>query len=290
MFDLFDTVPEAMPIFAAAGALIGEDSRAFLASATDAALHANRTSQLLCVARALMAAASLELPSSFLVAGYSVGEMAAWGVAGFWSFRETLHLTATRAELMDAAGGEDDALGFVRGLAHAHVLRLVDQFHCAIAILNPGQLFIIGGARKQISLCCDAALAEGAVAARPIAVNVASHTPQLADAVDPFLAALKATPLSRPSQGISFIGVAGAAVISGADDLAGLAGQIATTIDWATTLEALIERGVDRVLELGPGKALAEMARTAYPALNARAVDDFHSLSGVDAWIASDRR
>ena len=50
-------------------------------------------------------------------------------------------------------------------------------------------------------------------------------------------------------------------------------------------LEALVERGVDRILELGPGTALADMVRGAYPAMQVRAVDDFRSIAGIKAWI-----
>lgn len=61
---------------------------------------------------------------------------------------------------------------------------------------------------------------------------------------------------------------------------------MATTIDWAAVLEALVERGVDRVLELGPGTALADMMRSRYPTVEARCVDDFRSEAGITNWLA----
>ena len=282
MLDLFADDPRSAPVLNEASALLGEDIRAVLRSAD---LHANRTSQILCVARGLVAAACLEPIGPAVVAGYSVGEMAAWGVAGIWSPERTLRLTAVRAEAMDAAGGPDDGLGFVRGLPRDRVAALVAKFGCAIAIVNPGDLFVIGGARALVERCCGAALDVGAMAARPIAVHVASHTPRLSAAVAPFRAALDASDATRPARGRTLIGAADASVVSGAGGIPGLAGQVDTTIDWAATLEALVERGVDRVLELGPGTALADMVRAAYPALDVRAVDDFRSVAGITAWI-----
>jgi [acyl-carrier-protein] S-malonyltransferase len=47
----------------------------------------------------------------------------------------------------------------------------------------------------------------------------------------------------------------------------------------------MVEAGVDTVLELGPGAALATMVRTSYPALRVRAFDDFRSLDGVRDWL-----
>lgn len=285
MFDLFAGQPAAAPVLAEAGALLGQEVGTLLRDASEAELYANRTSQILCVARALVAAACSAPPRPYLVAGYSVGEMAAWGVAGVWTPEQTLGLTAARAEAMDAASSAEDGLGFVRGLARERVDALVARFECAIAIINPALLFVIGGARAQVARCCAAALDEGAVAARPIAVNIASHTPRLSGAVPPFRAALDASAPRRPYPGVTLIGAADASIVSGTRGVPGLAAQVATTIDWAATLEALVERGIRQVLELGPGSAIADMARGAYPALDARSVDEFRTLDGVAAWI-----
>ncbi len=286
MLDLFVDHPAAAPILAEASTLLGRDIRTSLKSADDATLFANRTSQILCVARGLVAAACLAPALPFVVAGYSVGEMTAWGVAGIWSPARTLKLTAARAEAMDSACGADDGLGFVRGLARDRVETLVAQFDCAIAIVNPDRVFVIGGARERVERCCAVALEEGAIAARPIAVHIASHTPRLSRAVAPFRAVLDASEPARPVPGRTLIAAADASAVSGAGGIAGLASQVDTTIDWAATLEAIVERGGSRFLELGPGSALADMVRATYPMLDARAVDDFRSIAGVEAWIA----
>ncbi len=285
MLDLFANEPAAAPILTEASAVLGQDIVSLLQTASDTDLHGNRTSQILCVARGLAAHACLALAEPYLVAGYSVGEMAAWGVAGLWAPERTLRLTAIRAEAMDAASGADDCLGFIRGLTRERVEALVVRFDCAVAIVNPAQLFIIGGTRADVERCCAAAMDESAVAARPIAVRVASHTKRLSSAVAPFLDALKASEPQRPVRGRTLLGAAEAAIVTGGRDLLGLASQIDTTVDWAATLEALLERGVDRILELGPGGALADMVRATYPQLDVRSVDDFRSLDGIAKWI-----
>ncbi len=286
MLNLFADEPAAAPILAEASAVLGQDIRTLLQTADDATLFANRTSQILCVTRGLVAQACLAPTTPFIVAGYSVGEMTAWGIAGIWSPQHTLRLTAVRAEAMDAASGHDDGLGFVRGLPRGRVEALVARFGCAIAIVNPDLLFVIGGAREHVARCCTTALGEGAMAARPIAVHVASHTSRLANAVAPFRAALEGSDPGRPSRNHTLIGAADASIVSGARHMAGLARQVDTTVDWAATLEAVLERGVDRILELGPGTALADMVRTVNPALDVRAVDDFRSVSGIRTWMA----
>ncbi len=289
MFHIFEGARAADPIFDAAAALLGQDPRQFVAEAPSEALYANRASQLLCVTSALVAAACLA-PPPLIVAGYSVGEMAAWGVAGVWSAETTLRLTARRAELMDMAdsGG---GLGFVRGLDRAEVEALVPEFRCAIAIVNPDRLFIIGGDRADIAACCDEALSRGATSARPIEVHVASHTQRLTPAVALFDQALRDSIAVRPAPGRDLLSASsGRLVGEPATGLFGLAAQLATTINWAEALNALVERGVERMLEIGPGDALSGMVRSAYPTLAVRSLDDFRSIDGARNWIAAGGR
>ncbi|TWB34564.1 acyltransferase domain-containing protein [Nitrospirillum pindoramense] len=288
-FDLLAEVPAAEAVLAAATVVLGVHPVEFCRTAPDDALHANREGQILCVTRALATAAALfpeGAPADTLVAGYSVGEMAAWGVAGVWSAADTLALVDQRARAMDAAGGPDDQLAYVRGLPRAAIEDLARRFDCAIAIVNPDQLFVVGGTRPATEAFCAAALAQGAARAAPMAVRVASHTPRLAGAVAPFAAALEATPAARPTLGL--MTASGARrVINPSQALAGLARQVAEAIVWADVLDALGERGVTTVLELGPGRALADMAAAVLPNADVRAVDDFRTIGGVRAWLAS---
>jgi [acyl-carrier-protein] S-malonyltransferase len=189
---------------------------------------------------------------------------------------------------MDKADGGSGGLGFIRGLDRNAVERLVAEHGCSVAIINPDRLFVIGGARVDVAGCCAQALIAGAASARPLAVNVAAHTPRLSAAVEPFASALLS---SRPADGVSgrtLVGASDGGVIASiAQGAAGLAKQLANTVDWAGALEALVERGADRLLELGPGAALSDMMRRAYPALPVRSLDDFQTLAGARAWLSA---
>jgi [acyl-carrier-protein] S-malonyltransferase len=78
-------------------------------------------------------------------------------------------------------------------------------------------------------------------------------------------------------------------VLNGPAAVGKLASQLSQPVQWAACLEACVEAGVDVFLELGPGRALAEMAASAYPGVAARSVDEFKSLDGVRAWLARPR-
>jgi [acyl-carrier-protein] S-malonyltransferase len=59
-------------------------------------------------------------------------------------------------------------------------------------------------------------------------------------------------------------------------------------LEWASCLDGMAEAGVSRILELGPGRALANMARSQPLFAEIRAADDFKTLDGMKRWIAHD--
>ena len=290
MFSLVADRPEAAAIFEEATRLLGEDPRHLVQNATSDRLATNRTSQILSVTAALTMHACIQdaLPEHLTVTGYSVGEMAAWSIAGIWTAATALRLTDERARTMDVAGGIGGRLGYVRGLRRVAIERLTESHHCAIAITNPGDLFIVGGREPDVIAVCAAALAAGAARADLLAVKIASHTTHLATAVAPLRAALATEILAEPIAGhLLLAGGDGERVVAVATAAAKLADQVATPVDWATTLDVLSKSGVDRALDLGPGHALAEMAREALPDVQSYAADAFRSVAGIRKWLAT---
>ena len=84
MFDLFAGCALAEPIFKAAAEQLGQDPRRFVHDTNPDALFADRVGQILCCTRALATWSALDvaLPERAIIAGYSVGELAAWGKRG----------------------------------------------------------------------------------------------------------------------------------------------------------------------------------------------------------------
>ena len=62
--------------------------------------------------------------------------------------------------------------------------------------------------------------------------------------------------------------------------------RIFHTVQWAHCLEGCVEAGASVFFELGPGRALNEMAAGAYPDISARSLADFRTLQGARAWLA----
>lgn len=287
-FALTEDARQAEALFAQATRLLGSDPRALVRSTETASLHRNRTGQILCVLQALAAAAALRKvwPARLIVAGYSVGEVAAWSVAGLVEPAIALDLAAERAEAMDAASREHDGLLFVRGLSRAAIGVLCARYDAAVAIVNPGDGYVLGGDR--LDGLAEEARQAGAARVTRLAVAVASHTPRLESASTTFrqrLARIRVP--SRPPPGIRLLsGIDGSAVLDTQSGLDKLAAQIAQTVQWEACLESAVEAGATVFLELGPGRALAEMAAGAHRGIASRSLDDFETLQGARTWLA----
>jgi [acyl-carrier-protein] S-malonyltransferase len=290
-FDLVAGQAAAEPIFAAAKAYLGEDPRELILTRDADELSTNHISQMLSVTAALATHACIAdaLPQPIVVAGYSVGEMAAWSMAGVWTAEEALRLTDVRARLMERVAGSHGRLGYVRGLDQDTLQRLARKHRCAIAIKNPGLLFVVGGAEPDVIALCQDAAARGAPRTGLLAVKIASHTAPLEPACAPFQQALQASQHSAiANRRILLAGGDGERIFSTTNAMAKLAHQIARPIDWSATLEALAELGADRVLDLGPGHALAEMMHAVAPSIGAYSGDGFRTLGGLRNWIAAE--
>ncbi|MGS0893312.1 malonate decarboxylase subunit epsilon [Burkholderia stagnalis] len=288
MFDLTGAAPRAETLFARAADLLGDDPREWVRRASPDALRENRAAQILCTVQALAAAALFDAvwPRRRCVAGYSVGEVASWSVAGMLDSHDALDLADARARAMDAASGGDERMVFVRGLSRARLAQLCDGRDAAIAIANPGDAFVVAGRQADVDAVADDASRDGALRVAPVCVRIASHTRRLAAAVPVFRASLAAVRVRRPPPGARlFSGIDGASVLEVDAGLDKLARQIAEPVEWAACLAACVEAGATAFLELGPGRALAEMASGAYPALPARSLADFRSVDGVAHWL-----
>ncbi len=222
-----------------------------------------------------------------IFAGYSIGELAAWGAGGLLDASVTLDLAARRAEAMDAATHAGDGLIFVRGLSREEVGRLCERHGAAIAIVNPGDAFVIGGGREALGRLAEDARAMHAARIVALPVEVASHTKRLAAASAVFRETLHlASVVFPPRSGARILsGIDAAPVVSLETGLDKLAAQISQTVQWADCLQACVEAGATGFLELGPGHALSGMAVEIGSGLPARSLDDFRSLQGVRAWL-----
>jgi len=247
----------------------------------------NRIAQPAIVAATLAMWRALQatIATPALVAGYSIGELSAYGVAGALAPEDVIKLAVERARLMDACVTDDAAQGMVAlsGMPSGTVDALLASTGFYPAIVTGDDALVAGGPAAQRDALASAAIAAGGHAT-VLPVAVASHTPLLTGAVAPFAVLLAHAQWRVPAFPV-LSGITAEPVFDTAKALAELPRQIAEPIRWRECMDALSEAGVTVALELGPGAALARMLQSRNPNIACRSVTEFRSLDGIRAWV-----
>ena len=282
MLPWLDRQPEAGPVLAAMAQRLGAGWRSRLDD--PAWLQANAIAQPLLTGIGIAAwqVLAARLPRPAAVAGYSVGELAAFTAAGVFDADAALALAAARAQAMDdSAAGRDGGLLAVQGPRALALAQACSDVSIAIRISD--ERAIVGGTAAALHA---AAARWGTAGLRCtwLPIGVASHTPTMAPAATAFAGRLAALEL-RPAQTAVVCNFTGAATRSPAALAAALAGQIASTVRWDDCMDCIAERGASCVLEVGPGTGLAAMWRDRHPHIPARSVDEFRGPDGVLRWV-----
>ena len=204
------------------------------------------------------------------VAGHSVGELSAYVAAGVLEEEQGLRLVHLRSRAMAAACAEvDGTMAAVLGLDE-ETLRLI----CAevsypdsvveLANLNaPGQV-VISGERGAVNRAVQRAKAAGA--RRVLFLNVGGpfHSTYMRPAAAALAGAVDAAPF-RPAR-LPVIGNVTGREVRSLDELrAELSVQMYSPVRWTDSMRRLAELGCDRFLVLGPGEAVAGLARRTLP-------------------------
>lgn len=247
---------------------------------------ANRNAQPLVTGLSIAAWQCLadRLPAPAVVAGYSVGELAAFCAAGVLEPATALSLAHERADAMErAAAGRPMGMLAVHGLPPQELEPLCRRHDLALAIRLGHDSVIVGGLAPELAAAEAQLLAAGARTTR-LAIQVASHTPWMAEAVAHFAHRLSDVTFAPPRAAVvcNFTAATGR---TPADLARCLAGQLASPIHWDACTDAIAERGARCVLEVGPGTTLSALWRARRPDIPVRSVDDFRSPEAVVAWV-----
>ena len=218
-----------------------------------------------------------------IVAGYSVGELAAFACAQMLDVESAVALAAQRAALMDAAvAGMNTGLLSVSGIAVSWVLALDARLDCAIHIAADHGIYAGEGAVLDN---CSQLLTDRGATCKRLDVRVASHSRWMAPAAAQ-LAQVLPTYAWAQAQCPVALDATGCATRQTHALQKGLAAQLCTTVQWAACMDTIAEKGVRCVMEIGAGSALAKLWNARHADIPARSVDDFRDAAGAARWIA----
>lgn len=203
--------------------------------------------------------AGLGSPEADFMAGHSLGELAALVAAGCLSERDGLELVALRGRLMQESGeqaGDGGMLALLGTGAAGHASELAEAHGLTVANDNSPQQVILSGALDALpGAAADAT--EIGLRATELPVTGAFHSPMMAAAVPEFAAALERVEITTPR--VTVLSAVSAAPFE--DVRAQLAQALTMPVRWRETMLALHELGVDRFVEVGPGRVLIGLAK-----------------------------
>jgi malonyl CoA-acyl carrier protein transacylase len=193
------------------------------------------------------------------LAGHSLGELAALVAADSLSERDGLELVALRGRLMHEAGekaGDGGMLALMGAGAADHAPALAEAHGLAVANDNSPQQVVLSGEKEALP-GAGAVASEFGLRAVELPVTGAFHSPMMAAAVPEFVAALDRVEVKPPSTVVF-----SAVTAEPFDDIrAGLADALTMPVRWRETVLALHDHGVDRFVEVGPGRVLTGLIK-----------------------------
>jgi malonyl CoA-acyl carrier protein transacylase len=175
------------------------------------------------------------------------------------SERDGLSLVALRGRLMQEAGetaGDGGMVAILGANAAEHAPELAADLGLSVANDNSPQQVVLSGARDRLP-GAEQAAREAGLRAMILPVTGAFHSPMMASAIAPFEAALNDVEISETAST-----VISAVTAAPFDDVrARLVEALTGPVRWRETLLTLHDRGVERFVEVGPGKVLSGLAK-----------------------------
>ncbi|EID4423154.1 ACP S-malonyltransferase [Vibrio vulnificus] len=219
------------------------------------------------------------------LAGHSLGEYSALVCAGVIDFQEAIKLVELRGQLMqEAVPAGTGAMYAIIGLDDEAIAKACEEAEqgevvSPVNFNSPGQVVIAGSkdaVERAGALCKEA----GAKRALPLPVSVPSHCALMKPAAEKLAVALESIEFKAPQlpviNNVDVVAETDPAKIKDA-----LVRQLYSPVRWTESVELMSSQGVEKLLEMGPGKVLTGLTKRIVKSLEAAAVNDVASLDAV---------
>ena len=299
MLDAWGTHPAVRQALSEASDALGEDLGALIAQGPKEALALTTNTQpVMLVAgvaayRVWMAEVGV---APQVVAGHSLGEYAALVAAGSLTLAQAAPLVRLRAQAMqEAVPVGMGAMAAILGMEPERVAALCQEISASLdpqsgevveaANFNDSAQTVISGSKAAVERACELLKAQGAKRALLLPVSAPFHCALMRPAADKLAQHLAQVDLQPPA--IALINNIDVAVETDPARIRdALYRQAFGPVRWLQTVQAIKARGLEHLVECGPGKVLAGMVKRIEPAMTALAVFDPASLADTQAQLA----
>jgi [acyl-carrier-protein] S-malonyltransferase len=220
-----------------------------------------------------------------VIAGHSVGEIAAYAIAGMISADDAVALAATRGtEMAKACADEPTGMSAVLGGDEAEVLAALADLDLVAANRNAAGQIVAAGRLDALRKLAENPPAKARV--RALATAGAFHTEFMASALDGYAAAVSgvATADSLAPSVTLLSNADGKPVSSAADAMDKLISQLTQPVRWDLCTEWMrgaTENPVSAIVEFPPAGTLAGIAKRELRGVPTHAVKSPADLDGI---------
>ncbi|NTU89187.1 MAG: ACP S-malonyltransferase [Actinobacteria bacterium] len=263
----------------------GTSDQCFSGTIEEISITENTQPCLFCVDLAAAAALKEAGVTADMLAGFSLGEIAALAFSGAATYEDGFRLVCNRGALMQKAAEKTDAAMIaVLKLDDEAVVALCKEFAQVYPVnFNcPGQV-VVSGEKSELELFKQRVKELGGKAL-PLKVSGGFHSPFMSEAAERFSAVLSEYEFSDPI--IPLYSNVSASPYS--DDLKELLEkQICSPVLWSRTIENMVAAGADTFIEVGPGKVLSGLVSRIAPGVRVLNVEDSESLKNAIVEVGS---
>ncbi|MBS0430356.1 MAG: ACP S-malonyltransferase [Proteobacteria bacterium] len=231
-----------------------------------------------------------------VVAGHSLGEYSALVAAGVLTLSQAAPLVRFRAQAMqEAVPVGVGAMAAILGMESAKVIAGCAEVSAgfpagsgevveAVNFNDPVQT-VIAGSKAAVEKACEVLKANGAKRALPLPVSAPFHSSLMRPAAEALKGRLADVELKAPV--IPVLNNIDVAVESDPARIRdALVRQAAGPVRWVESVQALQARGVQAIVECGPGKVLSGMVKRIAPEVGNGAIYDPASLADAKQLLA----
>jgi [acyl-carrier-protein] S-malonyltransferase len=234
------------------------------------------------LAHSMLVERGLPAAADTVIAGHSVGEIAAYAMAGVISEDDAIKLAAVRgAEMAKACAAESTGMSAVLGGDEDEVLARLEALELIPANRNAAGQIVAAGAVTALEKLAEDPPANARV--RQLATAGAFHTHYMASAQDGYAAAAAEVAAHDPATTL-LSNFDGRPLTSAADAIEKLVAQLTQPVRWDLCNDTIRALNITAIIEFPPAGALTGIAKRELRGVPTHAVKtpaDLDGLSGL---------
>jgi [acyl-carrier-protein] S-malonyltransferase len=217
-------------------------------------------------------------------AGHSLGEYSALVASGALTFSEAVKMVRLRGKFMqEAVPVGEGAMAAVLGMEREQVEKLCEEMSSGEILTpanfnSPGQI-VIAGHSKAVERAIERVKQEGKKAVL-LPVSAPFHSPLMKPAGERLGKALEE--ISVADLKIPVVTNVEAEVNTVKERVKGLlVAQVSSPVRWEESMRKMIEKGIEQVLEIGPGKVLSGLMKRIDSRIESKNLEDLQTLKKI---------